>query len=431
MEGSPYLSEDLLVEILARLPVQSLLRLSTVSKSWKTIIASPKFCSFHLSTNRNSSKILLTAQDRGQGGVAFGKRPEERHFLLNNYENLPADPSWLTPFDFPFEYPDWTSHHIVGSINGLICISQSLSYFPDAQPNLPIILWNPTVERHVCLPDPTFSLAYNASIEFGYAAATDDYKIVVVRQLGETIAPEFHVYSLNSNAWRGGFEMCPPAAAPVRNIEERGDRRIFGSTGAFAGGKMHWLVSNDYEMEPYCDTLYTFDVAEEVFAEVGLPPPPEEMTQLIRGTPRVAVVRDLLHVVQPTLITLQMYMYWTIWVKMEDAGSCDMYWKKLYRVDDVTAVFVCLLKNGELVMDKDPNFSRTVLHDVHGALVAYDPRDGKFKDLEPLSLSQQRAFGNVESRNHQETLVLLDRTLIDDPQTTWNTCQVQIEKDDN
>ncbi|GER52033.1 F-box and associated interaction domains-containing protein [Striga asiatica] len=407
LEASPYLSEDLLIEILARLPVQSLLRLRSVCKSWKSMIGSPEFRSLHLSTNRHSSKILLTAHERGQ--IRFGT-PKERHFLLNNDENLPSDPSCLTPFDVPFQYPDWTSHQIVGSINGLICISQSQTFFPDPDDdpaNVPIVLWNPTIQRCVFLPDPTFSLEHNVSIEIGYAATTDDYKIVVVRKVGETTALEFHIYSLNSNAWRGGFEMCPPAAR-VSNE----DRRIFHSTGAFLGGKMHWLVRNEheieggyYEMKECMDTLYTFDVADEVFAEVGLPEEVMAHYTVRYAVPHVAVVGDLLHVVHIVRKHL------TIWVKMEDAGSCDVYWKKLYRVDHVSAMFVCFLKNGELLMDKYPTCPTTgPVGQGHGPLAAYDPRDGKFKDLEPLSLSQQRDFGIVDSRNHQQSLVLLDRT---------------------
>ncbi|CAA0812891.1 Probable aquaporin SIP2-1 [Striga hermonthica] len=110
------------------------------------------------------------------------------------------------------------------------------------------------------------------------------------------------------------------------------------------------------EMKECMDTLYTFDVAEEVFAEVGLP-------------------------------------------------------------EEVMAPF----KNGELLMDKYLTYPTTGPVDQgHGrALAAYDPRDGKLiKDLEPLSLSQQRASRIVRSRNHQQSLVLLDRTLIGDPQTT-------------
>ncbi|GER52004.1 F-box and associated interaction domains-containing protein [Striga asiatica] len=405
MESSHnYLREDLLVGILARLPVQALLRLRAVCKSWKSIIASPEFCSLHLSTN-HPSKILLTTRDPGQPTIANGNHiPEQRYLLLNDDEHLPADPSCLAPFDLPFQIPDLNSLNILGSINGLICLSVTPSYLcdDDAELNIPILLWNPTIRRYVYLPDPTFSYAWNSSIEFGYDATTDDYKIMVFRNT--TAVPEYHIYSLNSNTWRRG------------NFEIGDERRLlFNSTGAFAGGKMHWLVSDEINFDEVTldefeellskTSLYSFDVAEEVFAEVGLPPSEGVLTH-----PVFTVVKDSLHLVEPTLGS---QTYWTIWVKMEDAGGCcDVYWKKLYSVD-ATAVFVCFLKNGELLMDQYPTYHITGrVEDDHGALAAYDPRDGKFKDLEPLSLSQQRAFGTVHSCNHQQSLVLLDRTLI-------------------
>ncbi|CAA0809661.1 Unknown protein [Striga hermonthica] len=256
--GSPYLSNDLLVvEILVRLPVQSLLRLMAVCKSWKSIITSPEFCSLHLSTNRHPSKILLITRDRGRFNPHDDMIPKQSYLLLDNDERLPADPSWLAPFDFPFECPDTISHHILGSINGLICISLIPSCFwVGVEANIPIVLWNPTIQRCVCLPEPNFSYTYTSSIEFGYDATTDDYKIVVIRRVGgsttTTTTPpalEFHIYSLNSHAWRGGFKMCPPAWTG-----ERGDGPLFCGTGALAGGKMHWLVSveincNEVEFE--------------------------------------------------------------------------------------------------------------------------------------------------------------------------------------
>ncbi|CAA0809763.1 Unknown protein [Striga hermonthica] len=410
------LSRDLLVEILVRLPAQALVRLMTVCKSWKSIITSSEFCSLHLSRNRHTSKILLITRDRGQCNGDNDNVPKEWYLLLNNDEHLPADPSWLVPFDFPcFQCQDLTSQHILGSINGLICISLIPYYlWGDVEANIPIVLWNPTIRRYIRLPNPTFSYTCNSSIEFGYDATTDDYKVMVIRRVGgstttTTPALEFHIYSLNSHAWRGGFKICPPAGTG-----ERGDRRLFGSTGALAGGKMHWIVSNEInydeveldEMELLCKrSLYSFDVAEEVFAEMALPE--EELAHdKVSTDPIITVVRDSLHLVQGTL---GLPMYWTIWVKMDAGGSCDMYWKKLYRVD-VTAIFVCFLKNGEYLMDKYPPHPSTgVVDDDHGVLAAYDPRARQFKDLEPLSLSQQRAFGSVRSFNHQESLVLLDR----------------------
>ncbi|CAA0808923.1 Unknown protein [Striga hermonthica] len=408
--GSPCLSKGLLVEILVRLPVQALLRLMAVCKSWKSIVTSPEFCSLHLSRNRHTSKILLTTRDR-RPFSPVDEIPKQSYLLLNDDEHLPADPSWLAPFDFPFKCPDMISHHILGSINGLICISLIPSYFCVAvEANITIVLWNPTIRRCVCLPEPNFSYMHTLSIQFGYDSTTDDYKIVVIRRVGgsttttTTPALEFHIYSLNSHAWRGGFKMCPPAWTG-----ERGDGPLFRGTGALAGGKMHWVVSvdincNEVEFEEFVllskiKRLYSFDVEEEVFAEMALPQPCE-----FGGEPVVTVVRDSLHLVHPTIIGSPLTT-WTIWVKMDAGGSCDMYWKKLYSVN-VNAVFVCFLKNGELLMDKYPTHP-----DDHGVFAAYDPRARQFKDLEPLSLSQQRAYGrySVRSSNHQESLVLLDR----------------------
>ncbi|GER52001.1 F-box and associated interaction domains-containing protein [Striga asiatica] len=330
MESSHnYLSEDLIIEILARLPVESLLCLRAVCKSWKSIISSPEFCSLHLSTN-HPSKILLTTREPAQPIANGDHIPEERYLLLNDDEHHPADPSWLAPFDLPFQIADLNSLHILGSINGLICLSVTPSNLldDDVELNIPILLWNPSIGRYVYLPDPTFSYAFISSIEFGYDATTDDYKIVVFRNT--TAVPEFHIYSLNSNAWRrGNFEMQP---VPNRRL-------LFGSTGAFAGGKMHRIVSNyinvddevelDDEMEEQ-SRLYSFDVAEEVFAEMALPPSEveEELTEVM-----ITVVRDSLLLVEPTFASQ------IIWVKMDAARSCDMYWKKLYIVD-VTARFV-------------------------------------------------------------------------------------------
>ncbi|GER48380.1 F-box and associated interaction domains-containing protein [Striga asiatica] len=388
MEGSPSLNEDLLVEILAKVPVKALLRLRSVCKSWKSIIASPEFCSFHLSTNRHSSKILITARDRGHT-----KRPEERYFVLNNDENLPFDPSWLTPFDFPFH-----SHHIVASINGLICVSTSESDL-EVQVNIPFMLWNPTIRRHVYLPDLTLTKPDESSIEFGYDPTTDDYKIVVL-----TLPAEFNVYSLNSNTWRRGFL----------------DRQIslIRSTGAFAGGKMHWLVSKDFQ-DMIC--LYSFDVAKEVFAEVALPPQKDPAATIIMYPQGVTVLGDSLVVGQQALKSKNVMfdMTWIIWVQIVAGG-----WKKLYRVEDpmgmAATAFVCVLKNGELVMDKYYS------HGSSYGIAAYDPKAREFK-----SFCEQRDFGGVKSLNdHQESLVLMDCTPVGDPRASCSnwSCQVQFER---
>ncbi|GER48378.1 F-box and associated interaction domains-containing protein [Striga asiatica] len=360
------LSEDLLVEILAKVPVKPLLRLRTVCNSWNSIIASPEFRSLHLSTNRRHSKILLTTK---HPLISNHYHPVERYLLLDNDHHRPADHSWLASLDFPFQYPVFTSPHIVASINGLICVYVA----------------------------PTLTPAFEVQVNIRpYHPEAHDYKIVV---LTLDKAPEFNVYSLNSNTWRRGFL----------------DRQIklISSTGAFVGRKMHWLVCKDFEC------LYSFDVAEEVFAEVALPPKDRATGSSVKVFPHVIVT-----VLGESLLLGQASNNsWTIWVQIGAGG-----WKKLYRVEDpmgLPTVFVCVLKNGGLVVDK------YYYPGPYYGLAAYDPKGRQFKFLEPLSLSQQRNFGGVASVNdYQESLVLIDCTPLGDkhPSCSNWSCQAQIKR---
>ncbi|CAA0809733.1 Unknown protein [Striga hermonthica] len=408
MEACPYLSEDVLVGILARLPVKPLLRLRTVCKSWKSIIGSPEFRSLHLSIKRYSSTVLLTTK---YPQLLDSYDPVEWYMLLDNDHHRPADPSWLGPLDFPFAYPRLTSPHIVGSINGLICESVSLTCAYDVQAVISVMLWNPTIRRHVYLPDLTLTKPDKSSIEFGYDPTTDDYKIVVLTFGRVVTVPEYNVYSLNSNAWRKGNFLVHPW--PDREIS-------FHTTGAFVGGKMHWLLCKaDYGRRMYSIfSLYSFDVAEEVFEEVALPPQdPDTMFTF----PRVTVLGDSLLVGLGRLASKK--FSWTIWVQIAAGG-----WKKMYRVEEIglPTEFVCVLKNGELIVDKAREDD-----DYCSCLSAYDPRARQFKDLEPLPFSQLRRHGGVASLNdHQESLVLLDCTPVGDPAHASRSmsCQVQIKR---
>ncbi|KAF3673689.1 putative beta-glucosidase 18-like [Capsicum annuum] len=60
-----YFPEEIIVEILIRLPVQSLLRFKCISKSCNTLISHPKFKEKHYHHAKNNKKILIAQRFPG------------------------------------------------------------------------------------------------------------------------------------------------------------------------------------------------------------------------------------------------------------------------------------------------------------------------------------------------------------------------------
>ncbi|GFP90676.1 F-box/kelch-repeat protein at3g23880 [Phtheirospermum japonicum] len=255
------LPEDIITEILLRLPVKSLLRFRCVSKSWLFFISSYRFAKEHL---KISTKNNVYIHDR----LIFGSRTlsidlctcsiqsiiEASNSAVQIYpaisDNFPL-PFDRVQFDYPFAEPDdviW----LVGSCNGLVCVHLS--------PNT-IFLWNPTTRKLKRLPDSGTDLDveyYGISFAFGYDELHDDYKVVEFFG-GERVAGVFEtqvkVYSLRANSWK------------TLSNWPGGD--TFGGTGKFLNGALHWSVcSFDWPAEW---VIVSHDLATDTFTEVPLP----------------------------------------------------------------------------------------------------------------------------------------------------------------
>ncbi|CAA0816533.1 Unknown protein [Striga hermonthica] len=352
----------------------------------------------------------------------------ERYWLLDDDQH-----HRLRPLNCPFEYPYFTSHKMVSTINGLICISGSGETSGNSELSLPIILWNPSVRRHVVLPDfPPLDEGQEeadyTSVEFGYEATTDDYKVVVMRSgryvRGHLVA---HVYSLNSNTWRR-VDVGPAMRTGG------GNRRLY-CTGAFVRGKIHWLVTRDYEIKVgrhIFSCLYSFDVKDEVFAKIALPP--EDPTRdKCTYFPHVTLVEDSLCVIDsPTLPS-------TIWMLKKEGSATSYSWTKLYSLDPIAEIFsaklVVYLKNGEFLLDTHMDWDDCCTFKV------YEPGSRRCTLLQKRS--DQKHFVPHALVNHHESLVFLDRRIRavraeEDPtssrgrvqirQSCWS-CEVLITKD--
>ncbi|XP_073024484.1 F-box/kelch-repeat protein At3g23880-like [Primulina eburnea] len=206
-ESNPFenLPQDLITEILWRLPVKSLLRFRCVSKSWLSLISSPEF-------ETNYLEVSTTRRPR----IVFGSATELYTCPLNGiFNELPHVEDALCDFTKENRY---YKIQMVGSCNGLVCVVYTGHIF----------VWNPAIRKYRQLPSPRFSSREPCG--FGYDASSDDYKVVqIVDKLNST--PYSRTYSLRNDSWK--------------SLDWTHGRTSFGGSGVFLNGAIHWIVAYD------------------------------------------------------------------------------------------------------------------------------------------------------------------------------------------
>ncbi|KAK4424759.1 F-box/kelch-repeat protein [Sesamum alatum] len=166
----PNLPEEIIMQILLRLPVKSLLKFRCVSQSWRFLISSYNFAKAHIEVSTKNSKY---ADDR----LIFGSR------------------------DLPVDLYTCSLRSIVEDVS-------SGSIYPMIDEISTLILWNPTTRKHRVLPesDKDLNLEYfGISIGFGYDELNDDYKVVELLSLERdmnVLEAQVKVYSLRNDSWK-------------------------------------------------------------------------------------------------------------------------------------------------------------------------------------------------------------------------------------
>ncbi|GAU43182.1 hypothetical protein TSUD_301480 [Trifolium subterraneum] len=110
----PVLPEELIIEILLRLPVRSLLQFKCVCKSWKTLISDPQFAKTHLQGSSSTDESIMTHQ-RLVSLVGTGPYEVISYPVKTLFEN-PSIP--VEPDSFSMKH----KYRIIGSCNGLLCL---------------------------------------------------------------------------------------------------------------------------------------------------------------------------------------------------------------------------------------------------------------------------------------------------------------------
>lgn len=185
------LPEDIMFEILYRLPVKSLLRFRCVCKTWNKFIITPFFMKNHLACQKTSSNKYILYEDDNLCMLLTDSDPL---FDSNKHSKLYYTPQ-LFMRDVTCKNCDL---RVYGVCNGLLCLSDCSCI------GFNIHLWNPICRKTKRLPEPEISIKdeYGLNpifgVSFGYYG--DDYKVIAIAYVDNTYIVS--IYSLSTNSWK-------------------------------------------------------------------------------------------------------------------------------------------------------------------------------------------------------------------------------------
>ncbi len=200
--ASSHLPQEVVEDILSRLPVKSLKRFKCLNKSWCALIQSPTFIAQHLhhSSQSNNACLLVKHQDNTT-------KKNMLSLIPNDYDHRHGELDMSVNLGLPFFNEDTQSLKVKGAcINGIVCLYGGAQFG-----NKDIVLWNPAMREFKVVPAcpidcPPYADYSVEGLGFGYDAKTKDYKVVRTVYIWEVNGPLYphliEVFSLNTNAWR-------------------------------------------------------------------------------------------------------------------------------------------------------------------------------------------------------------------------------------
>ncbi|CAH9094774.1 unnamed protein product [Cuscuta epithymum] len=287
--GIPYLPEEILRNILKRLPVKSLVRFRCVSRLWKNHINAPSFIIDHLSYSNHQTPSLITDFE-GTSNLHSLDLDMELRGVLDGHPTGSIRPD-----------------RILGCCHGLLCVQTSqLEVVP-----LTLSMWNPAIRGVMPVPrSRTQSRVIDYKVGFGFSPSLDGYKIVIIYTGSDHVSlvvRGVEVYSLATNSWKDiEFDIL--------------DRRCLIKESLNVNGSIFWLATNLLEFEedegwrintPLA--LVSFDIASEEFKLMPTPP-------LFEGVAKLAVYEKRLALLHSTFDPNSSNSVIDLWVIEEGIG---------------------------------------------------------------------------------------------------------------
>ncbi|KAK2969220.1 hypothetical protein RJ640_020370 [Escallonia rubra] len=187
-----HLPVELLIEILLKLPVKSLIKLTCVCKTWYSVVNDSHFITTHLNQSTLNGDNHLVHLPTSPSG--------KRWCSMLSMDTLDG----LSIHEIPFN-PEFDTFRIAGSRNGLLCLTDyRFQHYGHT-----LYLWNPSTQKVNILRDSCFSRKPDTFVVlgFGFHHQANDYKVVRILYdfnlyFNGGKGPEAEVFTLSTNSWR-------------------------------------------------------------------------------------------------------------------------------------------------------------------------------------------------------------------------------------
>ncbi|GAB2297953.1 hypothetical protein Dimus_032037 [Dionaea muscipula] len=254
-ENQNQLPEDVVIEILARLPVKFLIRFKCVCKRWFSLIGTNHLAAKQLAAGRSSDDdhhdCLLSGFSRGidDGGLKF--------YL----HSVPSGIHSLRRFKIT---PGSMRIAIAEPLDGILC----LKVHDEGIRGL-FVLWNPITSEAKPIPPPT---KYINFFRLGRDPRTDEYKIFAFSGYRGV-----EVYSLgSSSSWRVldvSYFFNGSRWIDVANYSHMRPSMTLSADGRMLSmlGRYKLLRNNGSDAAAF--SVVSFDLSDEIYIETPFPPP--------------------------------------------------------------------------------------------------------------------------------------------------------------
>ncbi|MCD7448356.1 hypothetical protein HAX54_041091 [Datura stramonium] len=299
--------EDIIMEILSRLPVRYLVQFKCVSKLWKALISDPYFTMKHLNHAKN--------------GRDFQKLLIYQHSITENTSSMyccSLSSVQLVEINAQkLDCPSSSTSVVHCSCNGLAVIRV---FKRTSAKQSVLMLWNPSTRESIVLPDPEFPVKGHFCLGMGYDSTSGDYKILKIRNDIDGSKEPNGILVLKSGSWRNIDKHPRGISSQVSGM---------GSALAFVNDAFHWIcISGNYFQDSRTYSLVSFSISNEVYREIPLP----EEISCLKGNTSIGV-----SVLDGMLCAYSTYDHegkrtFKIWA-LKDYGVNES-WNTLFSIDD-------------------------------------------------------------------------------------------------